>query len=63
MTLADFCEYCQSLPGVEGSTPFGPEVLVYKVGGKMFALAVPEEGEVWAKDFETMRWPDSSPIP
>ena len=43
MTLADFCEYCQSLPGVEGSTPFGPEVLVYKVGGKMFALAVPDE--------------------
>ena len=43
MTLADFCEHCQSLPGVEGSTPFGPEVLVYKVGGKMFALAVPDE--------------------
>ena len=43
MTLADFCEYCQSLPGVEGSTPFGPQVLVYKVGGKMFALAVPDE--------------------
>ena len=63
MTLADFCEHCQSLPGVEGGTPFGPEVLVYKVGGKMFALAVPEEGEAWAKDFETMRWPDSSPIP
>jgi predicted DNA-binding protein (MmcQ/YjbR family) len=43
MTLADFCEYCLSLPGAEGSTPFGPEVLVYKVGGKMFALAVPDE--------------------
>ena len=43
MTLADFCEYCQALPGVEGTTHFGPEVLVYKVGGKTFALAVPEE--------------------
>jgi predicted DNA-binding protein (MmcQ/YjbR family) len=43
MTLADFCEYCQSLPGAEGSMPFGPEILVYKVGGKMFALAVPDE--------------------
>ena len=27
MTLADFCEYCQALPGVEGTTPFGSEVL------------------------------------
>ncbi len=43
MTLADFCEYCLTLPGAEATTPFGPEVLVYKVGGKMFALAVPEE--------------------
>ena len=25
------------------TTPFGPEVLVFWVGGKMFALAVPEE--------------------
>jgi predicted DNA-binding protein (MmcQ/YjbR family) len=43
MTLADFCEYCLTLPGVEETTPFGPEVLVYKVGGKMFATAVPDE--------------------
>ena len=43
MTLADFCEHCQSLPGAEGCMPFGPEWLVYKVGGKMFALAVPDE--------------------
>jgi predicted DNA-binding protein (MmcQ/YjbR family) len=28
---------------VEETTPFGPDVLVYKVGGKMFALATPEE--------------------
>ena len=43
MILADFCAHCLSLPGVEETTPFGPEVLVYKVMGKMFATAVPEE--------------------
>lgn len=43
MILADFCACCLSLPGVEETMPFGPEVLVYKVGGKMFATAVPEE--------------------
>lgn len=43
MTLADFCAHCLALPHVEETTPFGPDVLVYKVGGKMFALATPEE--------------------
>lgn len=43
MTLSDFCAHCLSLPQVEETTPFGPDVLVYKVGGKMFALATPEE--------------------
>ena len=43
MDLADFCAYCLSLPHVEETTPFGPDVLVYKVGGKMFALATPDE--------------------
>ena len=43
MILADFCAHCLSLPAVEETTPFGPEVLVYKVGGKMFATAVPDE--------------------
>lgn len=28
----------QSRPGSEESTPFGPDALVYKVGGKMFGL-------------------------
>ena len=37
MTLADFCAHCLSLPHVEETVPFGPDVLVYKVGGKMFA--------------------------
>jgi predicted DNA-binding protein (MmcQ/YjbR family) len=43
MILADVCAYCLSRPGAEETTPFGPEVLVYKVGGKMFALTVPED--------------------
>lgn len=43
MLIPDFCSYCLSLNGVEVVTPFGPEVLVYKVGGKMFATAVPDE--------------------
>ena len=43
MTLSDLCAYCLSLPAVEETTPFGPEVLVYKIGGKMFALTTPEE--------------------
>lgn len=43
MTLADFCAHCLSLPQVEETTPFGPEVLVYKVAGKMFALTTPED--------------------
>ena len=43
MILADFCAHCLSLPYAEETVPFGPDVLVYKVGGKMFALANSEE--------------------
>jgi len=43
MDLADVCAHCLSLPHVEETTPFGPDVLVYKVGGKLFALTVPED--------------------
>jgi predicted DNA-binding protein (MmcQ/YjbR family) len=32
-----------SQPAAEESTPFGPEVLVYKVGKKMFATLSPED--------------------
>lgn len=32
-----------ALPGAVETTPFGPEHLVYKVGGKMFALISPDE--------------------
>lgn len=43
MDLSQFVEHCRSLPGAEECTPFGPEVLVFKVGGKMFALTRPGE--------------------
>ena len=39
MDLADFREYCLTKAGATEDTPFGPDVLVFKVGGKMFALA------------------------
>ena len=43
MDLARFREYCLSKPSATESTPFGPDVLVFKVGGKMFALASLDE--------------------
>jgi predicted DNA-binding protein (MmcQ/YjbR family) len=43
MTLEDFCAHCLALPGAEETTPFGPEVIVFKVSGKMFATAAPDE--------------------
>lgn len=43
MDLADVCAHCLALPHAEETTPFGPDVLVYKVGGKLFALTVPED--------------------
>jgi len=43
MDLAEFREYCLTKPGAREGTPFGPDVLVFKVGGKMFALAALDE--------------------
>jgi predicted DNA-binding protein (MmcQ/YjbR family) len=43
MDLEQFREYCLSKPGATEGTPFGPDVLVFKVGGKMFALAALDE--------------------
>jgi predicted DNA-binding protein (MmcQ/YjbR family) len=39
MDLAQFREHCLSKPRATEGTPFGPDVLVFKVSGKMFALA------------------------
>ena len=43
MDLPDAIELCLSLPGAEETTPFGPDVLVYKVAGKVFALTDPSD--------------------
>ena len=43
MDLPDAIARFLSKPGAEEATPFGPDVLVYKVGGKMFGLTVPDE--------------------
>src|SRR6266446_6387815 len=43
MDLAQFREYCLSKPRAIEDTPFGPDVLVFKVRGRMFALAALEE--------------------
>lgn len=39
MELEEAIGLCLGLGSVEETTPFGPDVLVYKVKGKMFALA------------------------
>lgn len=38
MDIIDFREYCLSLPDVEETLPFDETTLVYKVGGRMFAM-------------------------
>jgi predicted DNA-binding protein (MmcQ/YjbR family) len=43
MDLADFREYCLSKCGASEGTPFGETVLVFKVRGKIFALASLDE--------------------
>jgi len=43
MELSDFREYCLNKPGAVEETPFGPDTLVFKVGGKIFALAALDE--------------------
>lgn len=43
MDLASFREYCLGKRDVTESTPFGEDVLVFKFGGKMFALAALDE--------------------
>lgn len=43
MTLEDFVEYCLSKPGVTEHFPFDENTLVFKVMGKMFALADAED--------------------
>ena len=43
MDVETFREYCLSKPHATEGTPFGEDVLVFKVGGKMFALVALDE--------------------
>jgi len=43
MDLEEFREYCLRKSGATEGRPFGEDVLVFKVGGKMFALAALDE--------------------
>ncbi|MBQ5752927.1 MAG: MmcQ/YjbR family DNA-binding protein [Alistipes sp.] len=38
MDIVDFREFCLTLPEVEESMPFGDTTLVFKIGGKIFAM-------------------------
>jgi predicted DNA-binding protein (MmcQ/YjbR family) len=44
MTRDDVLAFCLGLPAAEETYPFGEEVAVIKVGGKMFALVPLAEG-------------------
>jgi predicted DNA-binding protein (MmcQ/YjbR family) len=46
MNIEDFREYCITKKGVTEELPFGPDTLVYKVMGKMFALT-PLESDIF----------------
>ena len=42
MDIIEFREYCLSLPDAEETLPFDDSTLVYKVGGRMFAMLMLE---------------------
>ena len=46
MTLKDVERYCLSLKAAVAERPFGPSLLVFKVGGKIFALLNETEANV-----------------
>jgi predicted DNA-binding protein (MmcQ/YjbR family) len=43
MNVESFRDYCLSKPAATEDTPFGPEDIVFKVEGKMFAIAALDE--------------------
>lgn len=43
MNIESFREYCLAKPAATEGTPFGPDNVVFKVEGKMFALAALDE--------------------
>jgi predicted DNA-binding protein (MmcQ/YjbR family) len=45
MNIEDFRDYCIAKKGVTEETPFGPDTLVFKVMGKVFAICGIDEFE------------------
>ena len=43
MNVESFRDYCLRKPAATEDTPFGPEDIVFKVEGKMFAIAALDE--------------------
>ncbi len=43
MDTSAFRDYCLAKPGATEGTPFGEDTIVFKIGGKMFALAALDE--------------------
>ena len=43
MNIEEVIQHCLSYPETEETVPFGPDALVYKVCGKMFALTAPDQ--------------------
>ena len=48
MDIVEFREFCLSLPDVEETLPFDDTTLVYKVGGRMFAMISLERADYFA---------------
>jgi len=46
MTLDELREYCLAKAATEETLPFGPDTLVFKVAGKMFALTGLDEEDL-----------------
>lgn len=66
MNLEVFREYCLAKKGVTEELPFGPDTLVYKVMGKMFALTnfdferislknIPEKNQELRAEFDAVQ--------
>lgn len=45
MDLESLREYCLTMPGAQEDLPFGPETLVFRVCGKIFALLPLDTGD------------------
>ena len=46
MTFDELRDYCLAKPVTEETLPFGPDTLVFKVAGKMFALTGLDEADL-----------------